>query len=507
MTLVRKDLLRPDRAVFAGEDAFAFRHLLIRDAAYESLPKMERAELHASFAGWLVERGGDLEELDEIAGYHLEQAYRYRTELGPSDAGARALAAAAAGHLETAGRRALDRGDTAAAVNLLERADVLLPTQQVDPALEEALIQGLGMAGRLSDAVARSDRAAAGYSAAGNTLYELRLRLAGALWRTNLDPAAGEDQLRLTVERARPLIEASGDDRALASLEFASGYVEHYRCRFEAGFASLSRSIQHATRADDLWLARSIRNVAAAAVTLGPVPAEDAQRWLEREQVEVGGFMPMLDIFRASVLALRGRFDEARSAFRLTLEQITERGMRTAAAIAMQAGWEIETLAGDLESAERMARLGCEQLDQLGERAWLSTQECQLAEALYALGRYDESEERVLRGLEFGGSDDVVTQLLALQVRAKLSARGLDHFTAFSLAVQAVELAGATQAPLLKGDAALALAEVLHLAGEVSQAEAETERAIEHYAGKGAVACVANARRLAATWGTPRPAP
>jgi class 3 adenylate cyclase/tetratricopeptide (TPR) repeat protein len=503
MTLVRKDLLRPDRAVFAGEDAFAFRHLLIRDAAYDSLPKTERAVLHASFAGWLLQRGGNLEELDEIAGYHLEQAVRYRMELGPADASARALAAAAAGHLEIAGRRALDRGDTSAAVNLLVRADLLLPSQQVDPALEEALIGGLGMAGRLSEAVARSDRAISLCSAAGDRLGELRVRLAGAVWRTNLDPAANEDQMRVTVEHARPLIEAAGDDGALASLEFAAGYIEHYHCRFEAAFASMSRSIEHASRAHELWLARSARDVAAAAVALGPTPADEAQRWLEREQDEGGGFMPLLDVWRAWALGIRGRFDDARSVFQATIDQMDERGLRTGTAIAMQAGWEIETLAGDLESAERMARLGCDQLEQLGERAWLSTQECQLGEALYALGRYDESEQRVLRGLELGGSEDVVTQLLALQVRAKLSARRGDDATALSLARKAVELAGTTQAPLLQGDAALALAEVSHLAGNAELADAETLRAVEHYQAKGAAAYVAHARRLASTWSAP----
>jgi len=501
MTLVRKDLLRPDRAVFAGEDAFAFRHLLIRDAAYDSLPKAERAELHASFAGWLVQRGGDLEELDEIAGYHLEQAFRYRAELGPTDEGDRALAAAAAGHLETAGRRALDRGDTAAAVNLLERAGLLLPTQQIEPALEEALIRGLGMAGRLNEAIARSERAAARFASAANEVAQMRARLAGAVWRENVDPAANEQLLRKTVEQARPLIESSGDDGALASLEFAAGYIEHYSCRFDASFASLTRSMQYATQAHDLSLASTARVVAGAAVSLGPTPADEAQRWLDMTHAEGGGFIPLLDVWRAWVLSIRGRFDEARSVFRTTLDHMSERGLRTGAAIAMQAGWLIETLDGDLEAAERVARLGCEQLEQLGERAWLSTQECQLGEALYALGRYEESEERVLRGLELGGAEDVVTQLLALQIRAKLSARRGDHSTALSLAEHADELAGATQAPLMKGDAALALAEVLHLAGRVGPADAETRRAIEHYQGKGAAACVAYARRLAATWG------
>ena len=54
----------------------------MRDAAYDALPKAERAELHERFADWLEEHGAELVELDELVGYHLEQAYRYRLELG-----------------------------------------------------------------------------------------------------------------------------------------------------------------------------------------------------------------------------------------------------------------------------------------------------------------------------------------------------------------------------------------------------------------------------------------
>ena len=82
MGLVRKELVRPTAATLPEDDAFRFRHLLIRDAAYDALPKTTRAELHERFAHWLEEHGGGLVELDEILGYHLEQAARYRAELG-----------------------------------------------------------------------------------------------------------------------------------------------------------------------------------------------------------------------------------------------------------------------------------------------------------------------------------------------------------------------------------------------------------------------------------------
>ena len=72
----------PDKTQLAGEDGFRFRHLLIRDAAYDALPKAVRAELHERFAAWLEEHGAELVELDEILGYHLEQACRYRPSSG-----------------------------------------------------------------------------------------------------------------------------------------------------------------------------------------------------------------------------------------------------------------------------------------------------------------------------------------------------------------------------------------------------------------------------------------
>ena len=135
--LVRKELIRPDRPQLAGEDGFRFRHLLIRDAAYEALPKATRAELHERFASWLEEHGADLVELDEILGYHLGQAHRYRVELGPLDADAKELGERASKRLQAAGSRALARGDMPGAVNLLGRSAQLLPKE--DPTRLELL--------------------------------------------------------------------------------------------------------------------------------------------------------------------------------------------------------------------------------------------------------------------------------------------------------------------------------------------------------------------------------
>ena len=143
-TLLRKELVRPDRSRFAGEDAFRFSHILIRDAAYESMPKRARAELHELFASWLERKAGDrIAEFEEILGYHLEHAYRYHAELGPIDEPARVVARAAAERLGVAGRRALAHADVSATVNLLSRALALLPT---DEPSRIGLLSDLGLA-------------------------------------------------------------------------------------------------------------------------------------------------------------------------------------------------------------------------------------------------------------------------------------------------------------------------------------------------------------------------
>ena len=127
-TLVRKGLVRATSSTLHGEDAFSFRHMLIRDATYDAVPKMLRSELHERFARWLERIAGDrIAEQEEVPGYHLEQACRLQLEIGLATERGREIAVAASSRLESAARRALGRGDAPAGLNLAERADTLLP--------------------------------------------------------------------------------------------------------------------------------------------------------------------------------------------------------------------------------------------------------------------------------------------------------------------------------------------------------------------------------------------
>ena len=126
--LLEREFLQPGRAGFVGEQAFRFRHQLLRDVAYESLPKTLRSDLHEGFADWLEGMAANrAEEFDEILGHHLQQAYTFRSDIGPVDERGRALAARAGDRLGSAGSRAYARGDVAGTRTLLARALTLLP--------------------------------------------------------------------------------------------------------------------------------------------------------------------------------------------------------------------------------------------------------------------------------------------------------------------------------------------------------------------------------------------
>src|SRR5947208_4384527 len=78
--LLLRDLVMPEaRTTISGEQAYKFKHVLIREVAYAGLSKSARADLHRGFAEWLAARAGD--ELVEIRAFHLDQATRLLAEL------------------------------------------------------------------------------------------------------------------------------------------------------------------------------------------------------------------------------------------------------------------------------------------------------------------------------------------------------------------------------------------------------------------------------------------
>jgi predicted ATPase len=89
--LMSKDLIRQDPH-HQGQQLYRFRHPLIREVAYDAMPKRRRAELHESFARWLEAAVGDrVQEYDEIVGHHLDQAVRYRAQVALGEGSVRGV--------------------------------------------------------------------------------------------------------------------------------------------------------------------------------------------------------------------------------------------------------------------------------------------------------------------------------------------------------------------------------------------------------------------------------
>lgn len=136
--LVERELIYPQPPQLPNETAYRFRHLLFRDAAYNALPKTQRARSHEVMANWLETRTTPLLELDEVAGYHLEQAYLHRTALKLRDTHTTELATRASDRLTAAGLRSEQRSDISAAQNLLQRATTLMDPH--DPHYPDTLL-------------------------------------------------------------------------------------------------------------------------------------------------------------------------------------------------------------------------------------------------------------------------------------------------------------------------------------------------------------------------------
>jgi class 3 adenylate cyclase/tetratricopeptide (TPR) repeat protein len=480
--LVRKELIKPDTPQLPGEDGFRFRHLLIRDAAYDALAKATRAELHERFARWLEEHGAALVELDEILGYHLEQAVRYRRELGLDDD--RTLAAAARRRLTAAGVRARVRGDDSAAASLLQRAVALVPPGDIDLALETDLLDALFWAGRASDALGSARSLVERAAAAGDRIAELSARIKEGLFRLSLEPEDATEQLAVLLDEALPEFEAARDDAALYVAYEAVGQVRNTHARMDALRDAYERAATHAQRAGRPYEMLGWR---ATGRFYGTTPVSELLAWLDEQEAR-GVWEHHLAVRRALVLAMLGRFDEARSIMSDVRTKAAERGGGIHLASALgQDSIDLELLAGDPAAAAEFGRQAMRLYDEIGERGFASTAAGRLAQALYELDRLDEADGWAGRAAELGASDDALTQMLWRQVKAKVLARGGNHGDAERLAREAVALGEQTDLLNYVADAYADLGEVLSLACGAEEAVAALEQALARYERKGNV--------------------
>jgi len=495
VALVRKELVRPDRPQLPAGDAYRFRHLLIRDAAYDALPKTVRADLHERFADWLHRHGADLVERDEIMGYHLEQSYRYRAELGQADP---VLAERAAELLAISGRTARLRGDLRAAATLLSRAAELHAPNRLSllPDLGDLLFE----TGEIARAAAVLDEA---ITSAGEQGDE-RVEAIASVWRAMIAGHAGEqsasgEHVIALAEQAAEVLERLGDRPLLARVLAIQARNCFYVGRAERSLNGLREAVELAFEAGDLYVARDCVLWMVGAMVYGPTPVGEMGRFEFPAELRPGlERMPWALLHEGFFHSGSGRFAEARECFRAGRQLAAELGNRVHEAGCSMFIGELELHAGDPVAAERELRVGFDRLGELGESGFRSTMGTLLAEALVLQGQDAEAEDVLAMVDEFVLKDDADPQVRMRSVRARVLARRGELADAERLGREAVAIAAKTDYLVLHGKALLALADVLRTAGADEDAAAALREALSLFERKGHIPLTNETRILLA---------
>jgi DNA-binding SARP family transcriptional activator len=479
-----------------GDALFTFRHALVQEAVYRAAPKRLRAELHERFADRLDETSPELAELDEFVGYHLEQAYDLRTQLGESDRRTEQLAKDAGGRLGTAGVRAAKRADVPAASALFGRATSVLP----DEPLRRELLCELGIVlnggGDSAGATEVLERAIADAVASADRMNEARARLEIEYVRIPRTSQARGDGLLTAASAAIPVLEAADDQRWLGRALLLAGWIHGGRRGQHAlREQSAERALLHYERAG--WPTGYAAGEIANALYYGPRHVDDAvarcEALLEAHARDRYG-RASVEVFLGGLVAQRGDFETAAALIQGARSTYEELGHRTTVAVAAHAiRGDVDILEGNLAAAEATLRWLCEELDRVAAYSHLASRAGDLAEVLYARGELDESAEWVAVAKAHTSVDDLDARLLWMPVEAKLAARNGKLDLASAELSEAAALSETTDGLNRRAFVQLDLHEVCMIAGRKEEAAAAVTSAIELFEMKGNVVGVERA--------------
>jgi class 3 adenylate cyclase/tetratricopeptide (TPR) repeat protein len=494
--LRRKELIRADSSALLApvenDGRYRFFHGLLRDTVYRSIPKETRAELHERYASWLEEVVGEQRsaQFAEIVVLHLEEALRYRRELGPAAADL-ALARRTGVGLASAAHHALDLGDLRATRALARRAVELLPL--TEPARLVALFDranALRWSARFAEAREAYDEAIRTATVLGDEVGQVRATLGGCgvMWYTDLDGVL--ERGRREAERAVGVFERLGDDLGLARAWRLIAEVESTTGHTGPALEAADRALELARRAgNERWEARIVL-LRCQVLAQGPAPLDVVERevsealaWSRSTGARRLEAAALIVLARSA--AMRERFDEARALLAAAGTVLDGLGdQRMTAAMADAAGM-VTRLAGDLAAAETALREGCNALARLRMSAPLPGLEAALARVLLDQGRDEEAEALARRAGEAAADGDLETQLAWRGVVAVALARTGRAAEALALAREAVARGEGGDKLNRQADASLDLAATLLAAGEAAESATAAQVALDAYRRKG----------------------
>jgi DNA-binding SARP family transcriptional activator/tetratricopeptide (TPR) repeat protein len=496
-SLQQKRLIRPARS---ARRALRFRHVLVQLAAYRSMTREDRARLHQRYAEWLESEATERPpELDEILGYHLEEAVAQRRAIGMPAEHDRALAVRAGEHLANAGQRAARRRDMTAAENLLSRAKALLaPGHPQRREVMRLLGDAYPPLGRHAEADAVLAEMLDEVLAAGDRQQEQVIRLKRARIRldTGRDPT-DVYTIREEAERALDEFSATEDHAGVAQAAYLLAQVYRLMGATREMKAVAHLGLAHAHLPGLLREEPALRFAAAWATQAGEMPVQEAIRVCESLAGRGATLHPPVLLEVATLHAMIGEFDEAREliARARRLLQERERVRRPLMFVAHSSG-AVEILAGDLASAEGELRAALQMALDMGERDELSQVAAILSLIQTGKGDFDEAGRLAALSAHHASAEGVA-RAICTAAKAGVS-RGRGQIPeAQRLAKEAVRLSP-TGMPNLRADLLVAWAEALRAGGHENAARPAIGEAIELYERKGNLVSAARARSVAA---------
>jgi len=461
-TLRRRELvLDEERSAISGDRAYRFRHVLIRDVAYATVTKAQRAEWHRRFAEWVAARGDDQAA---IRAYHLERAASLQEELeGRVDGN---LAAEAAAALEAAGNEALRSKSFSRARRLFARSAELECTATWQFLAASAAVE----LGDLGAVAAEMDRVRGWASTDGEASLHGRALNALALVALARDGDAVESE-QLAEEALAVLPEDDVDGRAstlfrLAAAAWWPGEVRRAEAFVRQALALAEEHGRRDLRASALrmlqWLleVRLELDEAAELVRAVDPPGDDV---LEQARTLHA---------KGSLLRMQGNLDDAHAAFAQARELYLDMGLQNDAAWSgVLLAW-IAFVRDDLDAAERMFRDAIRVFTANEDRGHLCEAERGLAEVLVERSRLSDAERSALAAREHVGNHDVTSSSATLRTLGLVRAAQGREEEAESLLREAVALVEETDLRLLEVGTVEPLARFLRAHGRDPEADA-----------------------------------
>lgn len=406
------DLIRSVDSDVFEHDAFAFAHLLIRDAAYDGIPKARRAIEHEAVARWLDSTSVS-RQAPELIASHLQRAAGYHAELGHRDA---ALSEEAASRLISCADRARQTGDLSSAEALLDAAARLVDHDStIGLTVQLAQIDVVAMIGDYAAAFAQAERVGVRAKLAGDQRAFWHARVlrswVALLTDPGLDFAVESEQVTLAID----VLEALEEDRGLA-MAYLVRCTEHaITAHWDVMGPDARRGVVAAKRCGDRSLIARLLRWLMISCWFGSGTVEDEERIVNDIVTEFGDDSVLaadVATYRAVLRADQGYLDEAIAHARSRAALAIERG-NVFDALSFQdiVSGQLRA-AGDLRGAAESLRLALELAEGTGETAQQSTRLAQMSIILARMGQDEEARATLARGRQMSHPDDLVNLIL-----------------------------------------------------------------------------------------------